>query len=157
MKILRSVLAIGLFVIMASSQAQEVSGNITINKTSEARLELRDPYVVNLFKAFKKGDYELIFFFEAEDYPPQQGKPEFNFFQFKTTVKRNGKTLETLLREPMPYIPGGMFLAAETFDFIHILSTYQQKGTSYAENNGVIPEGNYEIILEAIPVDVKEM
>ena len=134
----------------------KTEGNITLNGQSKIKIELENPYVVNLFKDFKKGKYKFNFAFGA-DYPKEKPRPEFSFFTFRTTVKHNGKIVKILEREPMPYIPGvDMFLAPETFDFIYILSTIKQDGLTNASNTGVLPSGNYQIILEAIDTAYKK-
>lgn len=136
-----------------SASAQTVNGEITINKSSRSSLDMADAYTVNLFRAFKNGDNQIIFFFEGDGYEKDsEQKPEYTYFTFRTTVKHNGRTIKSLEREPMPYIPGDMFLPAEAFDFIPILSVYQQESMDYRENTGRLPRGEYEIILEAEPV-----
>jgi len=133
----------------------KTEGNITLNGQSKIKIELDNPYVVNLFKDFKKGKYKFNFAFAA-DYPKEKSRPEFSFFTFKTTVKHNGKIVKILEREPMPYLPGDMFLAPETFDFIYILSTIKQDGLTNVSNTGALPSGNYQIILEAIDTAYKK-
>ena len=146
--------------------AQTVNGELLINKTKIQQVNLQDPYVVSLFKDFKTNKHEIIFSFDGENYmnssksltrfaAKKSEKPKFSFFRFKTIVKHNGKTIGTNERSPMPYIPGDMLLPAEAFDFIPILSTYQQEGFSYDKNSGKLAPGVYEITLEAIPVEVK--
>ncbi|QCK16640.1 hypothetical protein [Mangrovivirga cuniculi] len=138
--------------------AQNVNGKITINGDDRTSLDLESPYVVNLFKSFRDGENKIIFFYEGADYakPEEEilpGKPKFDFFKFKTTVKHNGKTINTSEREPMPYIPGDMFLSPEAFNFVPVLGRYMQDGLAYENNTGRLAPGEYEIILEAIPVE----
>ncbi|MCX2743227.1 hypothetical protein OO013_05085 [Mangrovivirga sp. M17] len=138
--------------------AQNVKGKITINGDNKTEIDLESPYVVTLFKSFRDGKNKIIFFYEGADYakPEEEvlpGKPKFDFFKFKTTVKHNGKTINSSEREPMPYIPGGMFLAPETFSFVPVLGRYLQDGLAYQNNTGRLAPGQYEIILEAIPVE----
>ncbi len=146
-----AILTLLMTVCSLAAYSQSVDGKITVNKSSRASLE-SDGYTVNLFKAFKEGENQIIFFFEGDGYEKESDeKPDYTFFTFRTIVKHNGKTIRTLEREPMPYIPGGMFLPAEAFDFIPILSAYQQESMDYRENTGKLPGGEYEIILEAEP------
>ena len=151
---MKGILTVTFLSLILNVSAQQVKGGLSINNDHRTYLKIGDiggeSNVINLFKAFREGDYKIQFNFDGE-YPSQK-KPEFSFFRFKTTVKHNGKTIKTIVREPMPYIPGGMFLPAEAFDFVHILSTYEQEGMAYMENTGKMPNGDYEIVLEAIPV-----
>lgn len=154
MKTIKGILTVTFLTFILNVSAQQVEGELTINNDQRTYIKIGDikgeSNVINLLKAFRDGDYKIKFNFGGK-YPPQQ-KPEFSFFRFKTTVKHNGKTIKTIVREPTPYIPGDMFLPAEVFDFVHILSTYKQEGMAYMENTGKMPNGDYEIVLEAIPV-----
>ena len=67
-------------------------------------------------------------------------------------VKKDGKTIGSIKRNPIPFFPGDMFMPVETFDFISILSNIQ---TNTNDRISEIPKGNYEIILEAKPIGVK--
>ncbi len=152
MKMKNSILAtIVIFCFIFSSYAQGIKGNITINDSSKSTIKMEDPYVVNLFKDFKTGKHQIKFSFKG-DYSSKGEKPDFSFFTFKTTVKRNGKTIKSLARKPMPYLPGDMLIPVEAFDFIYVLSTIGQEGLTYSKNTGALPTGKYEIVLEATPI-----
>jgi len=145
---------IALLIGIPSMYSQEVQGKITFNNSPNETINTDDPYVVNLFKYFKTGKHKIMFTFKG-DYPSKGSKPEFSFFKFKTTVKHNGKTIKVLERDPMPYLPGDMLIPTEAYDFIYILSVYKQDGMSYSKNTGAIPKGRYEIIIEAVPIEVE--
>ena len=157
MKAMKTLFTIFVLCLATQAYAQEVRGKLTINNASEAYLKIGDiagesqGQVVELFKQFKQDDHSIKFSFEGK-YPTEENKPEFSFFTFRTTVKHNGKMVKSMEREPMPYIPGDMLLPAEAFDFIGILAMHGQKGMGYGENTGAMPKGEYEIILEAIPM-----
>lgn len=155
MKTTKIFFTIILLSLVTQAHSQQVSGKLTVNNDSRAYLKIGDiageSQVVNLFKDFKQDKHKIKFSFQGK-YPTGQDKLEFSFFKFKTTVKYNGKTIKSMEREPMPYIPGDMWLPAEAFDFVSILAMHGQEGMGYRENTGEMQKGEYEITLEAIPM-----
>ncbi|XLS29144.1 hypothetical protein ACJD0Z_18345 [Flavobacteriaceae bacterium M23B6Z8] len=136
-------------------QAQEISGSVTLNGKTKAELSLESNSAVQLFKEFKEGKYKLGFEFEAFGLPQNIYGEKIVFFNFRTIVKKDGKVIKETIREaPLPYFPGDMFLAAESFDFIPVLASIDQMAGS-EEGYGTMPEGNYQIQLIAKPVGFK--
>lgn len=132
--------------------AQIVQGEITIKEQSKMEVTAKSNKAVNLFADFRENKYPIHFVFTASDVPLNSDKKEVIQFVFSTTVKKDGKTIGTIKRSPMPFFPGDMFMPIETFDIISVLSNIQ---TNTPETVSEIPKGNYEIILEAKPIGVK--
>jgi len=99
---------------------------------------------VDLFKAFKEGKYSINFNFKAD------GINERNIvlFDMTTTVKYNGETIAQSSRDGWPWLPGDMFIPAESFDFIPALEKLYARATPTIT---FLPKGSYEIILEMKP------
>jgi hypothetical protein len=134
------------------SKAQLVQGELTIKKESKLELSLQSDKAVNLYADFRENKYPILFSFTGNAIPLNSDKKMVVQFVFTTTVKRDGKIIGSIKRNPIPFFPGDMFMPVETFDFISILSNIQ---TNTPETVSEIPKGNYEIILEAKPIDVK--
>jgi hypothetical protein len=134
------------------SHAQLVQGELQINEQSKAEITLKSNKIVNLYADFREKKYQINFVFTGIDIPKNSDKQEVVQFVFNTTVKKDGKVLGNIKRNPIPFFPGDMFMPIETFDFISILSNIQ---TNSNETISEIPKGNYEVILEAKPLGVK--
>lgn len=134
------------------SQAQHVQGEVKINEQSKAEINLKSSKIVNLYADFREKKHQINFIFTGVDIPQNSDKKEVVEFIFTTIVKRDGKVVGNIKRSPMPFFPGDMFIPVETFDFISILSNIQ---TNSDDTISEIPNGNYEIILEAKPLGVK--
>ncbi|WP_276977930.1 hypothetical protein [Flavobacterium filum] len=142
-----------LFVIVQfSGFAQLVQGEIKVKEQSKIELQARNNLAVNLYADFRENKYPIQFSFTGNAIPLNSDKKMVVQFVFSTTVKKDGKVVGTIKRNPIPYFPGDMFMPVETFDFISILSNLQ---LNTEETVSEIPKGNYEIILEAKPVNVK--
>lgn len=134
--------------------AQSVTGNVTLNGKSETKLTLETNSAVQLFKEFKTGTYQLGFNFKADDTKPNVYKETIVFFDFITEVRKDGKLIERIIRsKPIPYFPGEMLIGAESFDFIGILSDIGQ--AKYPDEVGLMPAGEYQVSLMAIPKGFK--
>ena len=144
------VLIITFFAIQ--TQAQLTQGEIKINQKSKAEISIKSNKIVNLYAAFRENKHKVNFVFTATDVPLNSEKQEVVQFVFTTVVKKDGKTIGSIKRNPIPFFPGDMFMPVETFDFISILSNIQ---TNTNDRISEIPKGNYEIILEAKPIGVK--
>lgn len=134
------------------SQAQLVKGEVKINEQSKAEIALKSNKIVNLYADFREKKHQINFVFTSIDIPLNTNKKAVVQFVFNTIVKRDGKVLGNSKRIPMPFFPGDMLMPVETFDFISILSNIQ---TNANDTVSEIPNGNYEIILEAKPIGVK--
>ena len=141
-----------LLIFAIKSKAQLVQGEIKINEQSKAEISLKTNKIVNLYADFRENKYPINFIFTAIDIPQNSNKQEVVQFVFNTTVKKNGKILGSIKRNPIPFFPGDMLMPVETFDFISILSNIQ---TNSNETISEIPSGNYEVILEAKPLGIK--
>ncbi|WP_282043834.1 hypothetical protein [Winogradskyella flava] len=150
MKILKTLLL--LIVFSSFCNAQSVSGKLTLNGKSETELKLESNSAVQLFKEFKTGKYQLKFGFKGKEIPTNIYKEKIVFFEFITTIKKDGELVKNVVRkQPIPYFPGEMFIPAEAFDFIAILASIsKEKG-----NQGVMPSGKYSIRLTLKSVDFK--
>lgn len=134
------------------SHAQLVQGEVKINEQSKAEITLKSNKIVNLYADFREKKHQINFIFTGIDIPQNSDKQEVVQFVFNTTVKKDGKVLGSIKRNPIPFFPGDMLMPVETFDFISILSNIQ---TNSNETISEIPKGNYEVILEAKPLGVK--
>lgn len=132
--------------------AQTISGELSIKAQKQFELTLSSNKAVNLYAAFRHQEFPILFHFSGKDIPHNNEEKQVVSFVFQTTVKKDGKTIGTSKRNPIPFFPGDMLMPVETFDFISMLSTIQSNG---ANNISTIPPGKYEIILEAIPQGVK--
>lgn len=93
--------------------AQEVNGALTLNGKSKTELKLETNSAVQLFKDFKTGKYKLKFSFDGNKLPTNVYKEEIVFFEFITSVKKDGKLVKNVIRkQPIPYFPGDMFIPA---------------------------------------------
>lgn len=126
--------------------SQTVEGSIKINEKSNFSIELKSNKAVDLYVAFRNNEYPILFRFTGKDIPLNDQKQEVIPINFKTTVKYNGKIAGQIVRQPMPFFPGDMWMPVETFDFISILSTIQNNDLNQI---ATMPVGNYEITIEA--------
>ena len=141
---------------LGSIQAQSVDGELTLNGENKVELELETNSVVALFKDFKTKKYYLQFRFKSDDIPKNSYGETIVFFDFITQIRKNGKLIKEIKREqPFPYFPGDMFLAAETFDFISILSNMDGNNIKNPKLFGTLPEGEYTIKLMVNPKGFK--
>jgi hypothetical protein len=138
-------------------QAQSVSGSLSLNGKSKTEIKLESNSVVQLFKEFKTGKYQLKFNFKADGVPENIYKETIVLFEFRTEIYKDGKLVKNLVRkQPIPYFPGDMDLPAEAFDFIGLFTvTSWDDMERNPEMLGVIPEGNYSVKLYANPVGLK--
>lgn len=142
-----------LFIIAhVSSFAQLVQGEIKIKEQAKLELQARNSLAVNLYADFRDNKYPIQFSFTGNAIPLNSEKKMVVSFVFTTTVKKDGKVIGTIKRNPIPFFPGDMLMPVETFDFISILSNLQTNANDIVSE---IPKGNYEIILEARPLNVK--
>ena len=122
----------------ATAVAQSVEGALRVDNPPE---ELESGSLLDLFAAFREGEHQIHFEFESEaDFVP---------VRFQTVVRKDGKTLGQATRDPMPYFPGDMLLCPETFDFVPI-------ARRYADGNGLLPPGEYAIVISVIVEDVED-
>jgi hypothetical protein len=149
---MKKIIATLCLIIGIQANAQLVQGELKINETSKAEIALKGNKAVNLYADFRENKFPIHFVFTASDVPLNSDKKEVVQFVFSTTVKKDGKTMGTIKRSPMPFFPGDMLMPIETFDVISVLSNIQ---TNTPETVSEIPKGNYEIILEAKPIGVK--
>lgn len=149
---MKKIMITVLLVFAVKSQAQLVQGEIKINEQSKAEITLKSNKIVNLYADFREKKHQINFVFTGVDITPNSDKKEVVQFVFSTTVKKDGKTIGSMKRAPIPFFPGDMFMPVETFDFISILSNLQ---TNTSDKVSEIPKGNYEVILEAKPLGVK--
>lgn len=149
---MKKIITLAMLLVAFSGFAQIVQGEITIKEQSKMELTAKSNKAVNLFADFRENKFPIHFVFTASDVPLNSDKKEVVQFMFSTTVKKDGKTIGTIKRSPMPFFPGDMFMPIETFDVISVLSNIQ---TNTPETVSEIPKGNYEIILEAKPIGVK--
>jgi len=147
-----SILILVLIVSVLSVNAQSVKGALTLNGKSETKLKLESNSAVQLFKEFKTGKYQLKFTFDSREIPKNEYKETIVFFEFITSIKKDGKLVKNVIRkQPIPYFPGEMFIPAEAFDFIGVLaSMYKQRG-----QGGIMPKGEYLVQLVVKPIDYK--
>ncbi|MCH2034458.1 MAG: hypothetical protein MK202_13185 [Tenacibaculum sp.] len=144
-----------------SLSAQHIKGELNINKRQKMTLELTSKSAVNLFKEFKQEKYKIGFNFQAEELNKNAEGEFVVFFDFLTVVKKDGRTIRKVKRHiPVPYFPGEMFLPAEAFDFIGILSVTSwddmvKKTFVGQEKLGILKAGKYEVELGVVPRDVK--
>ncbi|WP_026712205.1 hypothetical protein [Flavobacterium filum] len=142
-----------LFIIVQfSGFAQLVQGEIKVKEQSKMEVQARNNLAVNLYADFRENKYPIQFSFTGNAIPLNSDKKMVVQFVFTTIVKKDGKVVGTSKRSPIPFFPGDMLMPVETFDFISILSTLQ---TGSEDRISEIPKGNYEIILEAKPLNVK--
>jgi hypothetical protein len=134
------------------SFAQLVQGELTIKEQSKLELSLQSGKAVNLYADFRENKYPIQFAFTGNAIPLNSDKKMVVQFEFTTIVKKDGQLVRTIKRNPIPFFPGDMLMPVETFDFISILSNLEKNP---ANKISEIPKGNYEIILQAKPIDVK--
>lgn len=149
---MKKIITVAILLVAFTGIAQIVQGEITIKEQSKMELTAKSNKAVNLFADFRENKYPIYFVFTASDVPLNSDKKEVVQFVFSTTVKKDGKTIGTIKRSPIPFFPGDMLMPIETFDVISVLSNIQ---TNTPETVSEIPKGNYEIILEAKPIGVK--
>ena len=149
---MKKIITLAILLVAFTGFAQIVQGEITIKEQSKMELTAKSNKAVNLFADFRENKYPIHFVFTASDVPLNSDKKEVVQFVFSTTVKKDGKTMGTIKRSPMPFFPGDILMPIETFDVISVLSNIQ---TNTPETVSEIPKGNYEIILEAKPIGVK--
>lgn len=155
MKIIKSLLI--LIAVSSFCNAQSVKGSLTLNNKSQTELQLESNSIVQLFKAFKKGTYQLGFNFEANDTPKNIYGEHIVLFEFRTEIYKDEKLVKNLVRkQPIPYFPGDMMLPAESFDFVGLfIVTSWDDMDKKPELLGVLPEGNYRVKLYASPIGVE--
>lgn len=142
-------------------QAQQIEGKLTLNNKEKTTLELVSKSAVQLFKEFKQNKYKIGFNFREEGFKKNLEGELVIFFDFKTVVKKDGKTIRRIKRHmPVPYFPGEMFLPAEAFDFISVLAVtswddMEKRVFVPQEKLGIMKSGKYEVELSAIPRDVE--
>lgn len=142
-----------LFVIVQfSGFAQLVQGEIKVKEQSKIELQARNNLAVSLYADFRENKYPIQFSFTGNAIPLNSDKKTVVQFVFTTTVKKDGKVVGITKRNPIPFFPGDMLMPVETFDFVSILSGLQNTSEDTISE---IPKGNYEILLEAKPVNVK--
>jgi len=143
--------------LLSYTSAQSVSGKLTLNGKTETKLELKTNAVVQLFKEFKTGKYQLKFNFESKGIPKNINKETIVLFQFKTEIYKDGKLVKNLTRkQPIPYFPGEMFLPAEAFDFIGLLMvTAWDDMDKKPKYFGIMPKGYYKVKLYVNPIGFK--
>lgn len=134
------------------SFAQLVQGELKIKEQSKLELTVQSNKAVNLYADFRENKYQIQFAFTGNSIPVNSDKKVVVQFVFTTIVKKDGKVVGTTKRNPIPFFPGDMFMPVETFDFISILSNLQNNSE---DNISEIPKGNYEILLEAKPINMK--
>ncbi len=140
------------FFIQFSVFAQLVQGEIKVKEQSKIEIQARNNLAVNLYADFRENKYPIQFSFTGNAIPLNSDKKIVVQFVLTTTVKKDGKVVGTTKRNPIPFFPGDMLMPVETFDFISILSNIQSNTDVTVSE---IPKGNYEIILEAKPVNMK--
>ena len=137
-------------------KAQSVRGEITLNGDNKFEITPETNSVISLFKDFQTKKYELQFRFKAYDVPKNIYGETVVFFNFKTQIKKDGKLIKELQRkEPLPYLQGEGSLTAESFDFISMLSSIDGNDTKNSKYLGTLPEGEYKIVLQMIPLGFK--
>ncbi len=134
------------------SFAQLVQGELKVKEQSKLELTVSSNKAVNLYADFRENKYPIQFAFTGNYIPVNSDKKVVVQFVFTTTVKKDGKVIGTTKRNPIPFFPGDMFMPVETFDFISILSNLQNNSE---DNISEILKGNYEILLEAKPINMK--
>ena len=149
---MKKIITSAMLFLAFNSFAQLVQGEINIKEQSKIELTAKSNKAVNVFADFREKKYPIHFVFTATDVPLNSDKKEVVQFVFSTTIKKDGKTIGTIKRSPMPFFPGDMLMPIETFDVISVLSNIQ---TNTPETVSEIPKGNYEIILEAKALGVK--
>ena len=95
------VLIITFFAIQ--TQAQLIQGEIKINQQSKAEISIKSNKIVNLYAAFRENKHKVNFVFTATDVPLNSEKQEVVQFVFTTVVKKDGKTIGSIKRNPMEY------------------------------------------------------
>lgn len=136
------------------SIAQNVSGFITVGKSSEMKINLKSDNIIDLFSDFHKGVYPIIFSFKVDNLKNKEGR-EIILFDFSTEVYFNGKLLGKATRTPNPYLPGEILIGPESFDFISLLTYNEMTKTSLQETPGKLPSGRYQVKIGAKPVEFK--
>jgi hypothetical protein len=149
---MKKLILIAIVFFAFKAQAQLVQGELKIKDQSKVELEIKGNKVVNLYAAFRENNYPIRFVFTGIDITPNSDKKEVVQFVFSTTVKKDGKTIGSTKRAPIPFFPGDMLMPVETFDFVSILSNLQ---TNDNDKVSEIPAGKYEITIEAKPLGVK--
>ncbi len=134
------------------SFAQLVQGELKVKEQSKLELTVSSNKAVNLYADFRENKYPIQFAFTGNSIPVNSDKKVVVQFVFTTTVKKDGKVIGTTKRNPIPFFPGDMFMPVETFDFISIRSNLQNNSE---DNISEILKGNYEILLEAKPINMK--
>ncbi|MBL85096.1 MAG: hypothetical protein CMO82_00345 [Winogradskyella sp.] len=154
MRLKYSLLAIAIGLVFFAN-AQSVKGKLSLNGKSETTLKLETNSVVQLFKEFKTGKYKLQFSFDGDDLPTNIYNEKIVFFEFITTIKKDGELVKSITRkQPIPYFPGDMGIPAEAFDFVGLLAEDPQEEEEL-NMIGTMPEGNYQIELAIKPIGLK--
>lgn len=149
---MKKIMIILICVFGIKSQAQLIQGEIKINEQSKTEISLKSNKIVNLYANFREQKHKINFVFTGTNLALNEEKQEVVQFVFNTIVKKNGKIIGNLKRNPIPFFPGDMLMPVETFDFISILSNIQ---TNSNDKISEISSGNYEIILEAKALGIK--
>lgn len=146
---------------MLTINAQNVEGKLSLNGKSKTELKLETNSVVQLFKEFKTGKYQIKFNYKASKVPQNIYKETIVFFNFITTIKKDGEVVKNVSRkQPIPFFPGDMNIPAEAFDFIGELANSLEDEEPADQMikkgfQGTMPEGSYTVQLMVKPVGFK--
>jgi len=147
MKAIIKSFAVGLLMLAISPiYAQEINGQLVLDNQSRAELKGNFESVVDLYAHFRQQNSKIHFKFEGSNLPKTSSGNTVAAVKFVTTVKRDGKVVGKLERQPIPFFPGDMWMPVETFDFVPIL---------FGMDNGNLPKGRYEVQIDVVPVGVK--
>ncbi|NAS32715.1 hypothetical protein GTQ40_17170 [Flavobacteriaceae bacterium R38] len=154
MKVIVKIILLVVFVLGSiQTRAQSVKGTLTLNNSNKIELSPENNSVVSLFRDFKMKKYAMQFHFKAYNVPKNIYGETVVLFNFITQIKKDGKLIKEIKREePLPYFPGDMFLAPESFDFISILGSIDGNDTRNSKYLGTLPAGEYTIVLDIVPL-----
>lgn len=156
----RQFISKSIFLVLVGLQtsifAQSIQGELTLNGKSKVQLELETNSVTAIFKELNAKNEVLALQFETNNISTNGYGETIVFFDFVTRVKKNGELIKEVKREqPFPFLEGQVSVTTETFDFIPVLSGIDGNNTKDPERFGTIPEGEYNIELQAVPKGFK--
>lgn len=100
---MKKIMIILICVFGIKSQAQLIQGEIKINEQSKTEISLKSNKIVNLYANFREQKHKINFVFTGTNLALNEEKQEVVQFVFNTIVKKNGKIIGNLKRNPIPF------------------------------------------------------